>query len=163
MATSTERIEKQVVIRAPIERVWRAISDAEQFGRWFGARFNGPFTAHARVTATIGQTEVDPEVAKQQAQYAGMSFEIVVERVEAPHHFSFRWHPGAHPEPNAGDEAMTVVTFDLEEVPEGTLVTIRETGFDRVSAERRAQTIEQNEEGWGIQSMLLEKYVMRAV
>ncbi|MGH7506346.1 MAG: SRPBCC domain-containing protein, partial [Longimicrobiales bacterium] len=134
MATSTDRIEKQVLLRAPVERVWRAISDAEQFGRWFGARFDGPFEAGRRASATIETTEVDPEVAQRQAAYAGAPFDIVVERMDAPRHFSFRWHPGAQPDPQAGDDARTLVTFDLEEVPEGTLLTIRETGFERVSA-----------------------------
>lgn len=162
MATSTNRIEKQVLLRAPIERVWRAISDADQFGRWFGARFDGAFEAGARVAATIQGTEVDPEVAQQQAPYVGIAFDILVDRVEPPRHFSFRWHPGADPDPQVGDEARTLVSFDLEEVPEGTLLTIRETGFERISAERRAQVFEQNEGGWEAQATLVEKFVMRA-
>lgn len=162
MTSSRDRIEKQVVLRAPIERVWRAISDADQFGRWFGARFDGPFTAGARVSATIGQTEVDPEIARSQAPYAGTPFDILVERMEAPRHFSFRWHPGAEPDEKRGDDARTLVTFDLEEVPEGTRLTIRETGFERISVERRAKAFEENEGGWEAQATLIEKYLARA-
>lgn len=163
MATSTDRIEKQVLLRAPIERVWRAISDADRFGRWFGARFDGPFEAGTRVTGTIEPTEVDAEVARQQAPYAGTPFDVVVERVEAPRHFSFRWHPGAEPGAEAaGDDARTLVSFDLEEVEGGTLLTIRETGFERVPLERRARALEQNEGGWEAQAKLIGMYVARS-
>lgn len=162
MTSSTDRIEKQVLLRAPIERVWRAISDAEQFGRWFGARFDGPFTAGARASGTIEQTEVDPEIARHQAPYAGTPFDILVERMEAPRHFSFRWHPGAEPDEERDDNARTLVTFELEEVPEGTRLTIRETGFERISVERRAKAFEENEGGWEAQTTLIEKYLARA-
>ncbi|MGH7480774.1 MAG: SRPBCC family protein [Longimicrobiales bacterium] len=161
MATNTNQIEKQVLLRAPIERVWRAISDAEEFGRWFGARFEGRFEAGARVPATIQPTEVDPEIARSQAPYAGMRFDILVDRVEAPHHLSFRWHPGADSDEKA-DDARTLVTFDLEEVPDGTRLTIRETGFERIALERRAQVFEENEGGWEAQATLIEKYLARA-
>ena len=70
---STDRIEKQVVLRAPLDRVWRAVSDAEHFGRWFGVRFDGPFVAGKPVTATITPTTVDDEVAKRQEPHAGVA------------------------------------------------------------------------------------------
>lgn len=162
METSVGRIQKQVIIQAPIARVWDAISDSQQFGRWFGARIHGPFEAGARVRAEMSQTEVDPEVAASQAPYEGVSFDMVVDRMEPPHLFAFRWHPGAEPDEAAGDEAMTLVRFELDEVAEGTRLTIQETGFDRISAERRARDFADNEGGWEAQAQLIRKYVERA-
>lgn len=161
MVTSVGRIHKEVVLRAPIQRVWEAISDSEQFGRWFGARFEGPFRAGTRVKGEIAKTEMDPEVASYQEPYAGQPFELLVERVDPPRHFAFRWHPGAEPDEDATDESMTLVTFDLEEVEEGTRLVIQETGFDGIEAERRAKVFEENRGGWEIQARLVRLYVER--
>ena len=81
--TGTDRIDKTVVLSAPVERVWRAITDAGEFGRWFGAEFDGPFVRGERVTATVRPTEVDAEVAAHQEAYAGIRFVVWVEEVEA--------------------------------------------------------------------------------
>ena len=163
--TGTDRIDKTVVLSAPVERVWRAITDAGEFGRWFGAEFDGPFVRGERVTATVRPTEVDAEVAAHQEAYAGIRFVVWVEVVEAPRRFAFRWHPGGEPmdvEKATRDET-TLVTFELEAVPEGTRLTIRETGFDVVPAERRARALMENEEGWEAQSRLIAKYLAGAV
>ena len=162
MVVSLGRIEKEVVLRAPIERVWAAISDAEQFGRWFGARFEGPFREGTRVKARVAKTEMDPEVAAYQEPYVGQPFEVVVDRMDPPRHFAYRWHPGADPGHDGPDEVMTLVTFDLEEVEEGTRLTIRESGFDNLRAERRAKALEENEGGWEIQSRMIRLFVERA-
>jgi uncharacterized protein YndB with AHSA1/START domain len=82
MASSTDRIEKKVLLRAPRERVWRAISDSKQFGNWFGVEFDGPFVAGAHLTGRITPTKVDAEVAKSQEPYAGAPFECTIETVE---------------------------------------------------------------------------------
>ena len=77
-----DRIEKRVTISAPVSRVWRAISDANEFGAWFGMAFDGPFVAGARVTGRIAPTTVDAEVAKLQAPHAGKKFEFTIERID---------------------------------------------------------------------------------
>lgn len=87
------KIEKQVVLRAPLERVWRAISDAEEFGRWFGVRFDGPFVAGTSVTAAISPTTVDGEVAKRQQSHAGVTSTWQIVAVEPRRRFAYRWHP----------------------------------------------------------------------
>lgn len=164
MAISTDMIEKRVVLRAPIQRVWRAIADATEFGRWFGARFDGAFEAGARVTGTIQPTQVDEEVAAMQEQYTDLPFVVWVEEMESPHRFAFRWHPGGEPveAETASREETTLVTFELEEVAEGTLLTIRETGFDSIPLERRAKAFSENEHGWEMQTRLIATYVTRA-
>src|SRR5271154_2913078 len=115
MTTSSDRIEKKVLLHAPRERVWRAISDARQFGSWFGVKLDGPFVAGGRVTGKIAPTTVDAEVAKMQKPYEGFAFEITVDRVEPMRHFSFRWHPGGlDPGVDYSKEPTTLVAFELE-------------------------------------------------
>jgi uncharacterized protein YndB with AHSA1/START domain len=160
MAQSTDRIEKKVLLRAPRERVWRAISDSTQFGSWFGAAFDGPFIAGQRLGVSIQPTQVDPEVAKMQEPYRGMRFEVHVEKIEPLKFFSFRWHPSPiEPGADLSKEPMTLVAFQLEEAPGGTLLTITETGFDQLPLERRAKAFEGNDDGWTHQAKLIEKYL----
>ena len=160
--TSTDRIEKQVMLRAPRTRVWQALTDAAQFGEWFGARFEGPFIPGARVTGRIVGTTVDPEVAKKQEQYADKPFEITIERMEPERLFSFRWHPGAvEPGVDYSKEPTTLITFTLEDAPGGTKLTVAESGFDGIPLERRAKAFTANERGWALQMTLIEKYLAR--
>jgi uncharacterized protein YndB with AHSA1/START domain len=163
MTTNTDRIEKTITLRAPRERVWRAISDAKQFGSWFGVDFDGPFVAGERLTGRITPTKVDPEVAKLQEPYTGKAFECEIERIEPMNLFSFRWHPFAtDPGVDYSKEPMTTVTFELAEVSGGTRLSITESGFARLPLERRAKAFAANEGGWTHQSRLIEKYLALA-
>ncbi|HMG53768.1 MAG TPA: SRPBCC family protein [Kofleriaceae bacterium] len=158
--SNTDRIEKKVLLRAPRERVWRAISDAKQFGTWFGVEFDGPFVAGQRITGKMTPTKVDPEVARMQEPYAGMAFDYTVDRIEPMTLFSFRWHPFAiDPKVDYSKEPATLVVFELEEVTGGTQLTITESGFDRIPLERRAKAFAANEGGWQKQTELLAKYL----
>lgn len=159
----TNRIEKQVVLRASRGRVWRAISDPAEFGTWFGVEFEAPFVAGAIVPARMVPTKVDPDVAEMQKQHAGTPFEIKVERIEPMSLFSFRWHP-YEPEGNADFESTptTLVEFVVEEHPEGTRLTITESGFDTIPLAKRAEAFASNEQGWTIQATLIDKYLARA-
>ena len=163
MTTSSDRIEKKILLHAPRERVWRAISDARQFGSWFGVKLDGPFVAGARVTGKIAPTTVDAEVAKMQKPYEGFAFEITVDRVEPMRLFSFRWHPGGlDPGVDYSKEPTTVVAFELEEASGGTMLTITESGFEQIPLERRAKAFAGNEQGWSHQTRLIEKYLALA-
>src|SRR5271167_2039672 len=93
METTTDRIEKKVLLRAPRDRVWHAISDSKQFGKWFGAEFEAPFVAGADMTGRFVPTKMDPAVAERQKQHEGKPFNIKVDRVEPMRIFSMRWHP----------------------------------------------------------------------
>jgi len=158
--SQTDRIEKTVLLKAPRDRVWRAISDAKEFGSWFGVEFDGPFVAGARVTGKIAPTKVDPKVAKMQEPYAGMQFDFTVDRIEPQRFFSFRWHPFAiDPKVDYSNEPTTLVVFELEDAPGGTMLTITESGFDRIPLERRVKAFQANEQGWTEQIRLVEKYV----
>ena len=157
---STDCIEKKILLRAPRSRVWRAISDPEQFGAWFGVKVEGPFTPGTALCGRLVGTQVNEEIAAAQRQYAHMPFEMVVDRVEPEHRFSFRWHPFAVEEGvDYSGEPMTLVTFSLEETPEGVLVTVTESGFDQIPIERRARAFAANEGGWSVVITLLDTYV----
>jgi uncharacterized protein YndB with AHSA1/START domain len=148
-STSTDRIEKRIVLRAPRSRVWRALTDAEEFGTWFGFRMATPFAPGARVHGKVTTPG-----------YEHLSFEMFVERMEPERLFSWRWHPGAvEPEVDYSPEPMTLVEIQLEEVPEGTRLTVVETGFDALPASRRASAFRMNEEGWAIQLKNVERHV----
>ena len=161
--SSTDRIEKEVVLQAPQERVWRAISDAREFGDWFGMELDGAFTAGARMTGRIKPTIADPDVAEMQKPHTGKRVEFFVDRVEPMDLFSFRWHPFAiDPNVDYSHEPMTLVTFTLEPQGAATLLRIVETGFDSVPLERRAAAFEANDEGWSKQVEVIGKYLQHA-
>jgi uncharacterized protein YndB with AHSA1/START domain len=160
MATSTDRIEKSVLLRASRERVWRAISDSKEFGRWFGVQFDGPFVAGRSIVGKLVGTTVDAEVAKRQEQHSGVRFEFAVDRVEPMRFFSFRWHPFAmDSNVDYSKEPSTLVVFQLEEAAGGTMLKVTESGFDQIPIERRAKAFAANEGGWAAQMKLIEKYL----
>jgi uncharacterized protein YndB with AHSA1/START domain len=163
MTTTTDIIEKQILLRAPLSRVWRAISNSSEFGAWFGVTFEGPFVAGAPLRGAITCTKVDPEVAELQKPHQGKPFNIVVEQIQPERLFSFRWHPYAiEPGVDYSSEPTTLVTFRLDEVPEGVRLTLTESGFDQIPLERRAKAFAANEGGWSHQMVLISKYLQNA-
>ena len=157
------RIQKQVLLRAPLARVWQAITDSRQFGSWFGVKFPGPFKAGDQIVGAIAPTTVDPQVAAMQKPYEGMRFDITIDRIEPQKLFSFRWHPfGVDPKVDYSKEPTTLVEFVLEERPDGVLLTVTESGFENVPIERRAEAFKANEGGWAAQMTLIQKYLAQA-
>jgi uncharacterized protein YndB with AHSA1/START domain len=157
---SNDQIEREVVLRAPLERVWRAISDADEFGLWFGVRFEGPFVAGTSVTGVITPTTVDEDVARAQAPHAGKSDTWQIVSVEPQRRLAFRWHPYAvESGTDYSQEPTTLVEFTLTETNDGVLLRIVESGFDKIPAERRASALEHNSEGWAAQTELVRKHL----
>lgn len=155
-----DRIEKKILLRAPLKRVWRALSNSMEFGTWFGVRFESPFTPGAHVRGKVVGTAVDAEVAKRQTQYWHVPFEITIDRIEPERLFSFRWHPYAiEPGVDYSHEPTTLIEFTLEEVPNGVMLTVTESGFDQIPLARRAKAFTANEQGWGTVITLVEKYL----
>ncbi len=154
---SSNRIEKEVVLTASLDRVWRAISNSDEFGQWFGVRFDGPFVEGQSVIGVITPTTVDDEVAKSQEPYAGEADTWQIVAVEPQRRFAFRWHP--YP-PEDKSDPTTLVEFTLEETADGVLLRIVESGFDAIPAERRVSAFEGNSEGWAAQTRLIAKYLM---
>lgn len=146
---TTDRIEKNFDVRATRSRVWRALSDAGEFGTWFGMKLDGPFTPGATV---FGRLTIPG--------YDHLTLEMVVERMDPEGYFSYRWHPYAiDPSVDYTPEPMTLVEFKLEKTAGGTAVTIIESGFDRLPASRRAEAFRMNSGGWEGQSKNLARHV----
>lgn len=157
---STDRIEKETFLRAPLARVWRAISDADEFGQWFGVRLDGPFVAGTSVTGAITPTTVDEEVARMQESHAGTANTWQIVAIEPQRRLAFRWHLYAV---DAGvdysQEPTTLVEFTLTETGGGVLLRIVESGFDQIPADRRVSAFEANSQGWAKQTELVRKYL----
>jgi uncharacterized protein YndB with AHSA1/START domain len=147
--TSTDRIEKQVRLSAPRARVWRALTDTREFGQWFGVNLSGAVVPGAKLRGPITSPG-----------YEHVTFEATVEMVEPEKRFSFRWHPYAiEPGVDYSSEPTTLVVFTLEEVEGGTLLTVVESGFDKIPASRRAKAFEMNSKGWAIQMENIKRYL----
>jgi uncharacterized protein YndB with AHSA1/START domain len=169
MATQTQttqtqdRIQKSILLRAPRSRVWRAIADPQEFGSWFGLKIDGQVAPGSKVTGTIVPTTVDATIAKQQREYEGLQFEMTIDHVEPERLFSFRWHPnGVDGDVDYTAEPTTLVSFEIEERPEGVLLTVTESGFARLPAARRGKAFAANEQGWTKQMQLIEEYLGRS-
>lgn len=149
---STDRIEKEVTLDAPRARVWRAITDVQQFNAWFGVRLEQPFAPGAEVSGRMGREGTHQVVLT-----------IRIEAMEPERFFSFRWTPYANePGVDYSAEPKTLVTFTLEEVDGGTKLTIVESGFDALPASRRVKAFEMNTRGWNGQAENLRRFVEEA-
>ena len=158
--SETDRIEKKIWLRAPQSRVWRALTDAKEFGSWFGMKFDTGFAPGALVRGIIVPTTVDPAIAASQKPYEGHPFEITIDRIEPERLFSFRWHPFAIERGvDYSAEPTTLIEFTLEPAPGGILLTLTESGFDAIPLARRAKAFAANDGGWAHQMKLIEKYL----
>src|SRR5713226_5896868 len=137
---NTDRIEKKILLRAPRKRVWRALSDSAEFGSWFGITFDSPFKPGAKMQGVIRHNKANAEVARHQKPHEGMPFESTIEKMEPERLFSFRWHPNAIDRGvDYSAEPTTLIEFVLEEVRDGVMLTVTESGFDQIPLARRAQ------------------------
>lgn len=151
--SESDRIERNIVIQAPRERVWRALSNAEEFGTWFGANLAGQsFVPGQR---TRGQITI--------SGYEHVWFDVVIECMEPPNLLSYRWHPYAvDPAVDYSQEEATLVTFRLQDAPgNGTLLSVVESGFDKVPPHRRLEAFRMNSRGWEAQLDNIARYVSK--
>jgi uncharacterized protein YndB with AHSA1/START domain len=148
----SDRIEKTVDLKAPIARVWRALTDHREFGAWFRVRLDGPF--------------VPGQVSRGQITYPGyehLKWEAVVQKMEPERYFSFTWHPYAiEPDTDYTTEPPTLVEFTLEKTAGGTRLTVVESGFDKLPPERRLQAFRSNDGGWAEQVGNIARYLQDA-
>ena len=150
--TSTDRIERKILLRAPRSRVWRALTTPVEFGTWFGVKVDGTFAPGARVRGAITHKG-----------YEHVTWDITIERMEPERVFSWRWHPHAvEAGVDYSTEPTTLVVFELEDAAGGTMLTVVESGFDQVPLARRAQAYRMNGEGWTYQVQAIEAYVATA-
>ena len=151
-ARNTDRITEKVLIRAPRKRVWNALADSEEFGRWFGVKGIGEFAPGATVRGKITHKG-----------YEHVPWEATIERMEPGRLFSLRWHPYAVvPDLDYANEPTTLVEFRLEDAPNGTMLTVVESGFNGIPAARRAKAYSEHEEGWAMQMKAISEYLVKA-
>lgn len=159
---SADCIEKKILLRAPRSRVWRALADSAEFGYWFGMKFDGPFVPGASVHGVIVPNRVNAQIASAQKPHEGLPFDLTIEQVEAERLFSFRWHPYAVERGvDYSAEPTTLVVFALEELADGVMLTITESGFDGIPLARRAKAFAANSGGWSMVVTLIEAYVVQ--
>jgi uncharacterized protein YndB with AHSA1/START domain len=150
MDASTDRIERKILLKATRARVWRALSDAKEFGAWFGVNFGGEtFAAGRRVKGQITYPG-----------YEHLVMEVLIERMVPEQLLSWRWHPAAI---DAGvdysQEPMTLVVFELKDGEGGVLLTVVESGLEQIPLSRRATVMRLNTSGWDQQMKNIEKHV----
>lgn len=147
--SSTDRIEKIIELQAPLARVWRALTDYQEFGEWFRVKLERPF--------------VPEETARGNITYPGyehLVMELVVQKIEPQRLFSFHWHPYAiDPDVDYSSEPPTLVEFILEEIADGTRLTVTESGFDALPPGRRDEAFRMNDGGWTQQMKNIEAHV----
>ncbi len=146
---TSDAITKVIEIDAPVSRVWRALTDHEQFGAWFRVRIDGPFVAGKRSTGNI----LVPG-------FEHIKWNSTVRRIEPEHHFSYTWHPYAKDaDKDYSVEEPTLVEFTLEATKTGTRLKVVESGFDKVPAYRRDEAFRMNSGGWAAQLENIKRYV----
>ena len=150
--TIPNKIEKQIELKAPLDRVWKAVTDAQEFGAWFGVKLEGQFRAGEPIQGKFTN-----------AKYSHVTMNLTVKEITPKTAFSFTWIPfGIDREYDYSKEDPTLVKFTFEATPTGTLLRVTEEGFDHVPLVRRAKAFEMNEMGWGIQMKQIEEYLKNA-
>jgi uncharacterized protein YndB with AHSA1/START domain len=146
----TDRIDRQILLKAPRSRVWRALANAAEFGRWFGVALDGGvFTVGQRVRGHVTYTG-----------YEHVIFEVVIERVEPERCLSWRWHPATiERDVDYSQEPTTLVVFELQEADGGTLLRVVESGFDNLPPQRRLEAFRMNSGGWDEQMQSIKTHV----
>ena len=143
------RIEKKIELKAPVSRVWRALTDYREFGEWFRVKLDGPFVVGQISTGHITYPG-----------YEHLKWEAVIQKMEPERLFSYTWHPYAvDPKKDYSKETPTLVEFRLEKSGTGTLLRLTESGFEKVPADRRDEAFRRNDGGWTEQMKNIETHV----
>jgi uncharacterized protein YndB with AHSA1/START domain len=150
VAQTSNQIEKHITLRAARSRVWRALTDSQEFGSWFGVALDGTFRPKSVVSGRITIKG-----------FENVTFQITIERIDPESYFSYRWHPYAiDPDVDYSKEPTTLVEFRLEELADGgTSLTVIESGFNRIPLERRAKAFQMNDGGWAQQMENIARHV----
>jgi uncharacterized protein YndB with AHSA1/START domain len=147
----SERIEKRIELKAPVSRVWRALTDYREFGKWFCVKLDGPFVA--------GQ------ISRGQITYPGyehIKWQAIVQKMEPERLFSFTWHHSFDPNADIYKEPTTLVEFRLEKIEAGTQLTLTESGFENLPENLRLEAFRRNDRGWSEQMKNIENHVAKA-
>jgi uncharacterized protein YndB with AHSA1/START domain len=167
-----DRIEKRINLRAPLSRVWQAIANAREFGRWFGIDLEGEFVAGKPIIGTFSVALNEAAIRDYQRKLGLPPSNVklpdksivfcTVERIEPEQYFSFRWIPyGIDADVDPESEPTTLVEFRLVKVEDGTVLTIVESGFEQVPAHRRERAFRMNEAGWAGQAQNIGTHIAK--
>jgi uncharacterized protein YndB with AHSA1/START domain len=143
-----DRIVKRVEFKAPISRVWRALTDYREFGQWFRVKLDSPF--------------IPGQISRGQITYPGyehLKWQAIVQKMEPERLFSFTWHHSLAPDADITKEPTTLVEFRLEKIPAGTLLTLTESGFENLPHDVGLEAFRRNDGGWTEQMKNIENYV----
>jgi uncharacterized protein YndB with AHSA1/START domain len=150
MNTMTDRIERKVLIKASRARIWRAIAEAGEFGDWFGVDFKGKSFAEGK--------HIQGKITYP--GYEHLTMDVLIERIVPEQILSWRWHPAAIDSTvDYSLEPTTLVVFELREVDGGTLLSVVESGLDKIPLARRADVFRMNSSGWDEQMENIKKHV----
>ena len=145
----SDRIEKRIELKAPVARIWRALTDYREFGEWFRVKLEDPF--------------VPGQVARGRITHPGyehLIWQATVQKIEPERLFSFTWRPYAiDPKVDYSHEKPTLVEFKLDAIPSGTLLLLIESGFDKIPSHRRDEAFRMNDKGWTAQMLNIERHV----
>jgi uncharacterized protein YndB with AHSA1/START domain len=149
-------IEKRIELKVPVSRVWRALTDYREFGEWFRVKLEGPF----------GQGQVSRGVITYPG-YEYLKWEATVQQMKPEKLFSFTWGhvKSFDKETYTGDYSgapTTLVEFRLEPTKDGTLLTVTESGFDKLPADFREEAFRRNDGGWSEQMNNIESHVSKS-
>jgi len=146
---ANDRIEKQIDLKAPVSRVWRAMTDYREFGEWFRVKLEGPLVVGKEARGQI-----------KHPGYEHLQMTMVVQKIEPERLFSYTWHPYAiDPKVDYSQETPTLVEFTLEKSAKGTLLKVTESGFDKIPSGRRLEAFRMNENGWAAQLKNIQSHV----
>jgi uncharacterized protein YndB with AHSA1/START domain len=147
----TDRIDRTIELNAPIERVWRALTDHNEFGQWFRVKLHGPFAPGKLATGHITYPG-----------YEHVKWEVMIKQMHFPQLFSFTWHPYAvQAGVDYSHETPTLVEFRLEPTARGTRLSISESGFEALPAHRQPDALRMNAGGWEQQAANIRIHVER--
>lgn len=148
----SDRIEKTIDLKAPVSRVWKALTDYREFGQWFCVKTEGPFVPGQPAAGQITHPG-----------YEHIRWNVIIRKMEPEALFSFTWHPYAiDPNVDYSGGPQTLVEFTLEPTPTGTRLRVVESGFDKIPAHRRAEAYRMNEGGWAAQMENIKEHVENA-
>lgn len=133
---TTYAVTRIVLVRAHRTAVWAAITTPELITEWFGQKAEFDSIA-VGVLGTMG--------------FDGYGdFPVEITEVDEPHVFAFRWGQDGKP---ISEETATLVRFTLDDDPDGTRLTLVESGFNRLAGDdqNRRTRADENRGGWDVE------------
>lgn len=144
--TMQDIISREITVKAPKERVYKAITDPTELIKWFPDKVDGAIEVGGHPMFTFSSENHKTS--------------IYVETMKPYEYFSYRWVPGSTG--IVGDVLKvpnTLVEFFIEEIGEETKVTVKESGFASLPATVAEESFKQNSGGWEFMISRLQKFV----